>query len=71
MRLIRASAAFSKRAVNSGKMLQVLLNGPRSKLGPQELWGQYYKVCCADWPRPKGLLSRLTVWWARQISTTI
>ena len=27
MRLIRASAAFSKRAVNSGKMLQALLNG--------------------------------------------
>ena len=62
MRLIRASAAFSKRAVNLGKMSQALLNGPRSKLGPQELWGQRYKVCCADWPRPKGVLGRLTVW---------
>ena len=49
MRLIRAFAAFSKRAVNSGRMLQALLNGPRSKLGPQELRGQHYKVCGADW----------------------
>ena len=62
MRLIRAFAAFSKRAVNSGRMLQALLNGPRSKLGPQELRGQHYKVCGADWQRPNGLLSRLTVW---------
>ena len=62
MRLIRASAAFSKYAVNSGKMLHALLNGPRPNVGPKELWGQHYKVCYADWPRPKGLLGRLTVW---------
>ena len=54
MRLIRAFAVFSKRAVNSGRMLQALLNGPRSKLGPQELRASITKFVALIGSDPTG-----------------